>query len=146
MMVRRMLRMAEFDVAALAELADVDGADDLRRLGEARQHVFEVVLVGDAQGVLELEDEVGLGGAGRADQQQRLLGDGGDDHEVDQVLLLDEEAAQGGAEPVEASAQLLGLVLEVLQGPVFADVGGVRRGGLRYHACSFLGLKLRHCP
>ena len=49
---------------------DVDRPDDLARLGEPREHVLEVIaLLGDAEGVLELQDEVGLGGARRADEQ-----------------------------------------------------------------------------
>src|SRR5947207_401580 len=80
-----------------------------------------------AQGVLELEHQVRLGGAGRADQEQRLLRDGGHHHQVDQVLLLDEESPQRGAEAVEALAQVLGLLLQFLVGPLLADAV-VRRG------------------
>ena len=73
----RQLALLAADVAALAQLLDVDGADDLARLGEPRQHVLEVVVLADAEGVLELQHQVGLRGARRADEQQRLLGDGG---------------------------------------------------------------------
>ncbi len=109
----RQLALLAADVAALAQLVDVDGADDLARLGEPRQHVLEVVALLEAEGVLELEHEVGLGGAGRADEQQRLLGDGRDAHQVDDFLLVDEEAAERFAKAIDALAYRFRLGLEI---------------------------------
>ena len=70
-----------------------------------------------------------LGGARRADEEQRLLGDGGHAHQVDDLLLVDEEPAERLAEAVDPLAQILGLGLEVGEGQVFG-VGRVHNGGL----------------
>ena len=72
---------------------------------------------------LNLRTRSRLGGAGRADEQQRLLGDGGDAHQVDELLLVDEEAAQRRAEAVDPLAQVLGLGLEVREGEVIGVRG-----------------------
>ena len=111
----RQLAVLAAQVAAVAQLGDVDRPEDLGRLGEPREHVLEVLTVGDPQRVLELEDEVALRGARRADQQQRLLRDRGDAHQVDQRLLGDEEPAERGAEPVDPIAQPGGLARELVE-------------------------------
>ena len=74
-------------VGAFAEGADVDGAEELVGLGEARQQVLEVARV----------DELGegahqrrLGGAGRADEEHVLAGDDGDEEQADDFLLVEE--------------------------------------------------------
>jgi hypothetical protein len=59
-----------------------------------------------------------------SDQQQRLLGERGDHHQVDQFLLGDEEARQRLAEAVDPRAELLGFLLQFLEGPLFAAARG----------------------
>ena len=100
----RQLPFLAADVPPFAQLLDVDRADDLARLGEARQHVLEVVALLDAQRVLELHDQVRLCGSRRTDQQQRFLGDGRDAHQVDDFLLVHEETAERFAKAVDALA------------------------------------------
>lgn len=67
---------------------------------------------------------------GGADEEERLLGDGGDDHEVDDFLFLDEESAEGGAEAVDLSTQFLGFGLEVLESGFLRDGNGHESGNL----------------
>ena len=122
---RRQLALGAAHVATLAQEVDVDRAHDLRGLGEAREHVLEVVVVRDAERVAELDDEVRLGCAGHADEQQRLLGDGADRHEIDDLLARDEVVAQREAKAVAALAQGVRLVRErlVVEGRNGSDLG-----------------------
>src|SRR5262249_3015999 len=78
----------------------------------------------DAQRILELEHEVRLGGPRRTDQQQRLLGDGGNQHQVNQLLLGDEKAAQRDAEVIELLPQLFRFLGQLGLCPVFAHGWG----------------------
>jgi hypothetical protein len=147
MMVSSELRMAEFDlkissrktsraahVAPLAQEVDVDRPEHLRRLGEARQHVLEVIGVRDAQRVLELQDQVALGGARGPDEQQRLLGHRAHRHQVDEPLLGDEEAAEAHPEAVDPLTERLRLRRELVE----AEVIDARDAGV------FAGVTLRH--
>ena len=92
-------------VAAVAEEVDVDGTDDLRRLRETGEHVLEVVFGADAERVAKLEHEIALGGAGRPDEEERLLRHGGHRHQIDHGVFAHEVARESDAKPIDALAQ-----------------------------------------
>jgi hypothetical protein len=72
---------------ALAQPAQVHGTEQLRRLGEAAQQVFEVAA---AQRRGHAPHHRALGGARRADEQQVLAGHCRQHHELGDVLALDQ--------------------------------------------------------
>ena len=79
-------RLDAADVGALAEGLDVDRAEDLVRLGEARQQVLEVARV-DQPG--QVPHQRRLRGAGRTDDQHVLAGDQRDEQQADQLALVE---------------------------------------------------------
>ncbi len=72
---------------AVAQLLEVDGAEDLRRLGEAAEQVLER---GPAEGRGDASDSFGLGRSRGADHEQVLPRDGGEHDQLGQRLTLDE--------------------------------------------------------
>jgi hypothetical protein len=93
---------------------DVDRAEDLARLGELGQHVLEVVALAEAEALGQLDDQVALGGARRADQQQRLLGDRAQDRQVDLLVAGDEVLLEAAAVLQHARADVVDLGLKLL--------------------------------
>src|SRR5579883_961937 len=64
----RQLTLFAADITALTQLADVDGTEDFRRFGEARQHVLEIIFLPQTERVFEFEDKLRLGGPRRPDE------------------------------------------------------------------------------
>ena len=89
-------------VDALAERGDVDRAEDLVRLGEAREQVLEVVRLHQLG---ERADERALGRAGRAEQHAVLAGDDRDHQEPDDLVLAEELPFEGARELLQALVQ-----------------------------------------
>src|SRR5262245_17068071 len=74
-------------VDALAEGGDVDRAEDLVGLGEAREQVLEVL---GLHQLGEGADERALGSAGRAQEHAVLASDDGDEQQADDLVLAQE--------------------------------------------------------
>ena len=79
-------------VAPLAERGDVDRAEDLVRLGEAREEVLEVAGVDQPR---ERADERALRRPGGPDEDGVLAGDDRDEEEADDLVLAEEPLGQG---------------------------------------------------
>ena len=78
---------------ALLELAQIDRPENLRRLGEAPHQVLEHPA---AEPLGDAPHRLALGGAGRADHQEVLLGDGAQDDQLDDRLALHQPAVGVG--------------------------------------------------
>ena len=74
-------------VASLAERCDVDGAEELVRLGEAREQVLEVVRVQEAR---EHSNQRALGGSRRTHEHRVLTSHHRDEEEANDLVLAEE--------------------------------------------------------
>ena len=90
------------DVAALAEGLDVDRAEDLVGLGEARQQIFEVTRVDQAR---QVAHQRRLGGAGRTDDQHVLARHQRDQQHPHQLGLVQVALVQLAADIAQLVAQ-----------------------------------------
>ena len=119
-------------VAPLAEGGDVDRAEDLVRLGEARQQVLEVLRLEEAR---ERADQRALRRPGRADEDGVLAGDRRDEKQADDLVLAEKP-------PLEQTSDLRQPVAQRARGGVvviFSRGGRCGRGrcgrcGRRKHA------------